>query len=400
MARVHPAIPTTRYTCPRWLQDEWSHVFARTWLLGAHSSELAEVGSFVRLSFGRYEVVLVRQEDKSARAFQAVCQHRGTPLCAGESGRVESFVCPYHRWEYALDGGLVAAPGAGLSASAMATVALPGIECEERLGFVWFRLGSMSGGSMSGSELSSGEMRSGDAPSIEEHLAPVADAIGMYRPEEFRLANSSVVAMAANWKTVQDANNEAYHLASLHPELVGIVDAATVVDEAFGIHSGSTIPFTQYPFTLSVAEGSAEASEDGGVALSPSVSLREKRQFALFPNVQLNFTPLRLEVYRQWPHATDPGRCEFEEMSYARPKHAPSQPTRRRGEHGDFSVGDVLDADLAIAVRVQRGMATGALDALRLTERESNIAHFHRVLGERVLGERVPGERVPGERIP
>jgi len=384
------SVPASRYTSPNWLEAEWSRVFLRTWLFGAHGSQLPDAGSFVRLRFGRYDVALVRQEDLTVRAFHAVCQHRGTPLCPRDAGRVRSLVCPYHQWEYALDGALRSAPGAGLSPQSLAGVALSELQCEERLGFVWFRLTDRG-------------------PSLEAYLNPVAAAIDAYRPEAFRLEQQSDIEMKANWKVVLDANNEAYHLSSLHPGLTNILDPAGVRDEAFGMHSGSLIPLGEglRPGDDAPAEATCQilssfgvetmpATRDAipsaiaaafhrelskcGVSLPSGLPLHHKRQFAVFPNVQLNFTPLHLEVYREWPHPTDPGQSRFEEISYARPSHAPAKPARRSGLHGSFSVGKVLDADLAISTRIQQGLATGALEQVRFTTRESNAAHFHRVL--------------------
>lgn len=386
-------IPASRYSCPLWLEAEWSRVFLRTWLFGAHGSQLSDVGSFVRLRFGRYDVVLLRQPDRTVRAFHAVCQHRGTPLCERAAGRVRSLVCPYHLWEYALDGALVSAPGAGLSAPELAGVSLAELQCEERLGFVWFRF-------------------TDEGPSLEAYLEPVGAAIEAYRPEAFQLVQESDVDMNANWKAVLDANNEAYHLSSLHPALAGILDPSRVSDEPLGMHSTSRIPLGEglppggdaapaertrrvldsmgvesMPSTCdAVPAAIAAAFERGlsacGVTLRPDVPLHHKRQFAIFPNVQLNFTPLHLEVYREWPHATDPGRSRFQELSYARPAHAPATPTRREGPHGSFSVGEVLDADLDIATRVQEGLETGTLDSVLFTAREANASHFHRVLAD------------------
>ncbi|MFK7992349.1 MAG: aromatic ring-hydroxylating dioxygenase subunit alpha [Sandaracinaceae bacterium] len=384
------SIPSSRYTCPNWLQAEWSRVFLRTWLFGAHSSQLPDVGSFVRLRFGRYDIALVRQEDLTVRAFHAVCQHRGTPLCARDAGRVRSLVCPYHLWEYALDGALRSAPGAELSAPALAAVSLSEIPCEERLGFVWFRF-------------------TDQGPTLEAHLDPVAEAIDGYRPEAFRLAQQSNIEMKANWKAVLDANNESYHLRSLHPGLANILDPSRVQDEALGMHSGSRIPLGEglassdgapteatrqilrslgvepMPGTCDEIPGAIAAAfarelSACGVSLPRSLPLHFKRQFAVFPNVQLNFTPLHLEVYREWPHPTDPGQSRFEEISYVRPFRAPAQPAHRAGPHGSFSAGEILDADLDISTRVQQGLASGALEQVRFTTRESNAAHFHRVL--------------------
>ena len=39
------------------------------------------------------------------------CPHRGNTVCRAEQGRTRSFSCSYHRWNFDLDGRLIAVPG-------------------------------------------------------------------------------------------------------------------------------------------------------------------------------------------------------------------------------------------------------------------------------------------------
>ena len=62
--------------------------------------------------------LLLRDAEGTPSAFFNVCRHRGHELLeAGEAASGERVACPYHGWEYALDGRLRSAPRLGRRAS-------------------------------------------------------------------------------------------------------------------------------------------------------------------------------------------------------------------------------------------------------------------------------------------
>ena len=82
-------------------------IFARSWLLIAHESQLPDTGSYVATSVAGYPLIVVRGEGGKIRAFHNVCRHRAGPLADDGEGRCEGqLVCRYHGWRYALDGRL------------------------------------------------------------------------------------------------------------------------------------------------------------------------------------------------------------------------------------------------------------------------------------------------------
>lgn len=89
---------------------ELERIFARCWLFLTHEALIPNVGDFVTAKMGEDDVIVVRQRDRSIRAFINSCQHRGAQLCPAEAGNVRSFVCSYHGWAYGLDGALEAVP--------------------------------------------------------------------------------------------------------------------------------------------------------------------------------------------------------------------------------------------------------------------------------------------------
>ena len=50
---------------------------------------------------------LTRDRNGGLHALRNVCIHAGYPVCDAEEGAAERLICPYHGWEFALDGELL-----------------------------------------------------------------------------------------------------------------------------------------------------------------------------------------------------------------------------------------------------------------------------------------------------
>lgn len=70
----------TRYTSREFMKQEWEGMWTRVWLLLGRESEIPNAGDWQMEPVGQEEVLMVRQQDQSIKAFYNVCQHRGNPL--------------------------------------------------------------------------------------------------------------------------------------------------------------------------------------------------------------------------------------------------------------------------------------------------------------------------------
>jgi nitrite reductase/ring-hydroxylating ferredoxin subunit len=86
---------------------ERARIFARPWMAVDHVSRLAEDGRFFRFDADSRSVIVTRDGEGRLHALRNVCIHAGYPVCDAEDGAAERLMCPYHGWEYALDGQLV-----------------------------------------------------------------------------------------------------------------------------------------------------------------------------------------------------------------------------------------------------------------------------------------------------
>jgi nitrite reductase/ring-hydroxylating ferredoxin subunit len=86
---------------------ERERIFARPWMAADHVTRLTEDGRYFRFDADSRSIVVTRDSDGRLHALRNVCIHAGYPVCDAEEGAAERLMCPYHGWEYALDGRLV-----------------------------------------------------------------------------------------------------------------------------------------------------------------------------------------------------------------------------------------------------------------------------------------------------
>ncbi|AKT42257.1 aromatic ring-hydroxylating oxygenase subunit alpha [Chondromyces crocatus] len=403
-------IPKDRYLSREALLLERERLWRRVWLLAGHASMLDAPGSFFTFETGVESLLLSRDAGGRARAFHNVCQHRGTRLCAEDRGHVESFRCPYHAWTYGLDGALLRAPGMRCAPEALPR-GLSELRCEELGGFVWVCLDA-------------------EAESLDVFLGPLLPKLVAYEARGYRLTHDLTVEIACNWKTSADVSNEAYHLRSLHPELCAVVDDTRITVERLGLHGRITVPVGApspgTPYEGKVAGALRELLKQSGLdparfegdpgSVRPALltaakeraaaagwtlpgleeaQLLDKHQLYVFPNVQLNFTLHRLEIYRHRPHPEDPQVTYFDEQAYERSggeggRGVRPLPQRRRIRHGEAPLGPVMGADVDLLPELQRGMASSGFSELLLGEGERAIETMHQGLQHYLHGTERP----------
>ncbi|WP_319454276.1 MULTISPECIES: aromatic ring-hydroxylating dioxygenase subunit alpha [unclassified Mycobacterium] len=91
----------------RW---ELEKLFARTWTIVGHVSEIPKPGDFVLRSIGEDKVIVSRTRSGSVAAVLNVCAHRGAELCRADEGNAKNFMCPYHGWTFDCEGRMLSAP--------------------------------------------------------------------------------------------------------------------------------------------------------------------------------------------------------------------------------------------------------------------------------------------------
>jgi nitrite reductase/ring-hydroxylating ferredoxin subunit len=86
---------------------EHQRLFMRPWLAADHASRLAGSGRYFLFDAATRSIIVSRDPEGGLHAMRNVCIHAGYKVCDAEDEAAERLVCPYHGWEYALDGRLV-----------------------------------------------------------------------------------------------------------------------------------------------------------------------------------------------------------------------------------------------------------------------------------------------------
>ncbi len=92
-------------------EEELKQIFARAWNFMCHESQIPEPGSFFMNYIGEDQVVAVRDKQNQIHVLLNSCPHRGNTICRADDGKVRAFLCPYHGWNFDLDGSLKGMPG-------------------------------------------------------------------------------------------------------------------------------------------------------------------------------------------------------------------------------------------------------------------------------------------------
>jgi phenylpropionate dioxygenase-like ring-hydroxylating dioxygenase large terminal subunit len=354
--RVDPVarIPVENYVDAGIRDREVERLFRPLPLIVGHASELPPGHVRAHDDYG-LPLLLTRDPDGRFRAFFNVCRHRGMRLVDGSevAQPKASIVCPYHGWTYRLDGPLRhrlhAEAFDACSADDESLVALP---AEERHGLLWVV----------------------PTPGARIDVAAYLDGLDGEMPflgvDRLRLFRTVRTEVPANWKLIVDAFLEAYHIRVLHKETIYPFFADGITGTGrFGPHIQSL-----------VARRTAEAWAKDGAAEVPAdmatlCALATPSQ-VIFPNTITIFHPDYLSLITLYPTGAERLGWTHRMLipaDRATPDWTPHwEKTFRLIEQGVFQ-----KEDIACAIGIQRGFASGANRVVRAGRAEQGLGWFH-----------------------
>lgn len=196
------SMPAEVYTSQEFLALEQRDIFRNEWLCVGRASSLARNGDYLTATIADQPIVVLRDTDGELRAFSNVCLHRMSVLLEGR-GNVRRIVCPYHAWNYSLDGALANAPLMERQTGfCKEQYKLPSVRCETWQGWIYVTLNQ-------------------HAPSVEAHLSDLAKLIDCYGMTDYVETFQEEHIWDTNWKILAENFMESYHLPMLHRSTVG-----------------------------------------------------------------------------------------------------------------------------------------------------------------------------------
>jgi choline monooxygenase len=350
-------LPARWYTDPAIYERERDVVFGSNWQLAVFSPDVAAPGSYAVGAVGDREVVVVRDGAGTLRAFHNVCQHRGNLIAEG-AGRCTTLQCPYHAWTYDLDGQLRQAPG--MDAIDVSSVQLRPVHVEERYPFVFVNPGPSP---MPGVGEVFGGLFDALAETGVDFAALVTDGVRMVREW----------GTACNWKLLVENSLECYHCAPAHPSLRRTLDLAHFtqdVDARWSLQGGRMKKDAD-------AELLDETMGEFMHAQALTIDGTDVARFGfLYPNVMLEVFPgsKSFSVNQIFPVGHDHTRQVLTKF------FSGASVDDERRDWDEF-IAPVIQEDIVLCERTQRGLASGAIERgmLNLSGSGANelcIGHF------------------------
>ncbi|OEU87495.1 (2Fe-2S)-binding protein [Streptomyces abyssalis] len=347
------------YTDPGVAEAENRHIFAKSWQLVCHESDLPGAGARLAATAAGREVLVVRTEDGGLAAHLNVCRHRGTRLVSAPEPGGKAIRCPYHGWTYKLDGRLVGAPEARqIPCLDKPRLGLFPVRVESFLGFVFVN-------------------HDPDAVPLAEQCAGLAEAVGHYagpglvpvgRDRIHDLDGAEV--QHANWKVTVDNYLEGYHVPVAHPGLMRLLDYqgyTCEIEEAYTLFASplrdkpsSNWPERLYQRLAAPMPGLTEADH------------RVWRYAVIYPNTLIDFYPDHVLAWTAIPRGVD--RVAVPGAFYTR---VGTSLRTRLARRLNIHIGWITnDEDAELVARVQKGLTTPGFEPGPLSRRESAVGWF------------------------
>jgi phenylpropionate dioxygenase-like ring-hydroxylating dioxygenase large terminal subunit len=352
-------IPVTNYTNQGRFEREIA-LFHTLPLLIAHESQMPNCGDALVYDCLGKPLITMRDKSGEIGTFLNVCRHRGMRLIQDE-GRacVNSLVCPYHQWTYGLDGTLRNIPRSetftDIDPSEYSLMAVP---TEVRNGLIWVQI--------------EGKM------DLDDHLSSLDADFDVFEIADYCFNQQSVRTIGCNWKLIQDAFLDGYHVVRLHKNTVGqFFPDAISESNSIGRHIRSAVARNE------IFEAAGKAPQE--------LDLRREATFSytVFPNSIVIFHPDYTSIITLRP--LSPDKTVFTHTMLT--PHEPSSDKEREHYRRSFELideGVFAAEDIFVSVGAQRGMRSGANEALLFGGLEEAAIRFHQTLGRSLKGTETP----------
>ncbi|GFG51336.1 (2Fe-2S)-binding protein [Mycolicibacterium agri] len=353
LAPAEYAVRADTYTSPDRHARDRAMMMASPQLVG-YASELPGPNTYCTKTVMGRSIVLTRSRHGAVKAFDNVCLHRQSQITEG-CGTARRLTCPYHAWNYDLDGNLVGVPGKeGFPESTSSGAKLQQLPAAECAGFLWVGLDP-------------------DATlDIRGFLGPLADELEAWGVGRWSPLGEKVLDSAINWKLAIDTFAENYHFATVHKRTFATIARSNcTVFDSFGLHHRLVFPLNG----ILDLDGVPEEQWD---PLQNMVVI-----YALFPNIVLSATIANGELFRVYPGEV-PGRSITVHQNSTPLDLSDESVAAGAQAVFDYAHGTVRDEDYALVEKLQANLASGAKDRLVFGRNEPGLQHRHQMWEEAI----------------
>ena len=337
-------IPAPWYVDARIAELERQTVFSKTWQMVGRVDQVEKPGQFATATVAGEPIVVVRGNDHVLRGFFNVCRHHAAAVVTEPCGQASMLHCPYHGWNYGLDGSLKGMPEfEGVRNFERRQNGLLPVRTETWEKFVFINLDPQ-------------------AEPLEKFLGGLLKRVAPLHVTKLHYFDSRTYDIHCNWKVfIDNYLDGGYHVPHLHKGLNSVLDY-----KEYTIENEDRYCLQSSPMVVSDVDKATASTRRGDRAW----------YFWQYPNLMINCYEGYMDTNLVIPLDVDHCRVIFD-FYFADVSDASSEYNKQ-----SVIVGDVVqDEDQGICEAVQRGLKSRAYGAGRLSVRREAGEHlFHCLL--------------------
>ena len=356
------ALPRQAYFDPSFFQKEQTSVFYDNWVCVGFASDLTGPGAVKPFNLAGRSLFMMKDQQARVGVFHNFCRHRGYPLVEKPACLKRSLVCPYHAWNYALDGSFLSAPhyaglGRHVGPENRPVDGLLRVRAEQWLDMVFVNL-------------------SGDAPTLTQYLAPLLKRWSDFDLSLLRLGERCHYDVECNWKLAVENFIDIYHLPPVHRDL----NSYCAMQVCYFV-AGDDLFLGQgtYPYE----------PDDEAVGKLPSFpALSERMQKStealwLSPNLLVTLFADNLRIIRVEP--VDASRCREDIGVFFVGEEALGPENARFRQVTVDRFRDFNSEDIGIVEALQRGLTSSDYDGGHYSPAfDRNVGHFQSIIRRQI----------------
>ena len=337
-------IPAPWYVDSRIAELESKTVFSKSWQMVGRVDQLEKPGQFVTASVAGEPIVVVRGDDNVLRGFFNVCRHHAAAVLTEPCGQASILHCPYHGWNYGLDGALKGMPEfEGVKNFDRQKNGLMSVKADIWEGFAFVNLDPQ-------------------AMSLKDFLGGLVKRVAPLGLRKLHYFDRRVYDIHCNWKVfVDNYLDGGYHVPHLHKGLNSVLDY-----KQYTIENEDRYCLQSSPMVSGTEDAATATTRKGDRAW----------YFWQYPNLMINHYQGYMDTNLVLPVDVDHCRVIFD-FYFAEIDEAHAEYNQQ-----SVAVGArVQEEDLGICEAVQQGLKSRAYRAGRLSVRREAGEHlFHRLL--------------------
>ena len=366
--RTARTMPSKVYTSDEFYRFELESIFFREWLCLGHQSEVPNAGDYYTIQVGPEPLVVVRDGVGVIRVMSSICQHRGFPITALEpAGNTASLRCPYHSWNYQLDGRLSHAPEMHKVcdlADLKAETALPQLKVELWNGFIFATMNP-------------------DAPALAPTLTKLDAEFANFHAEDLITTPPMMYPdQPWNWKGMHENALEPYHTSYVHKGFHEVAPASKAEFFEWDDNDGQIL----HPTYFRHPDAGFNPTQRAMFPIIETLSLEQRSRVmfaSILPTAFFALMPDQVFMFLILPQAADKITLRVNWLFPASSFRAPTFDWAYQSQTG---ANDLINQqDMVTNTQMQRGQQSRFVKRGRFSHQETTLPQFNRWLTKRYL---------------